>query len=93
MSWLVTDNTEVSSLAGAKGAPTSTAMMTSGRHSSRTTSIGKLLATPPSTSSLPFNSMGARALGMDMLARIAWARLPDPNTTARPVSRSVATAR
>ncbi len=49
-----------------------TAMITS-PHVWRATSIGRLLAMPPSTSSRPSISTGATAPGIDMLARIAWA--------------------
>ncbi len=68
-------------------------MMMSGRHSCRATSTGTLLATPPSANSLPSILTGTSALGIDMLARIALASSPEPNTTGEPVARSVATAR
>ena len=48
---------------------------------------------PPSTSKRPSISIGESAAGIDMLARIARARLPAPSTTASPVTRSPATAR
>ena len=48
---------------------------------------------PPSTSSRPSRSTGAKMPGADMLARSAVTRSPLPSTTASPVSRSVATAR
>jgi len=67
-------------------------MMTSA-HSLRASSIGRLLAMPPSTSSRPSNSTGAIAPGTDMLARIACATLPRSITTDSPVSISVAMAR
>ena len=69
-----------------------TAMMTSPQ-SLRASSMGRLLAMPPSTSSLPSISTGASAPGTDMLARIACAMLPCSSTTAWPVSMSVAMAR
>ena len=69
-----------------------TAMITS-PHSLRTSSIGRLLEIAPSTSRRPSISTGRIAPGIDMLARIACARLPWSSTTASPVSMSVATAR
>ena len=69
-----------------------TAMITSPQ-SSRAWSMGRLLAMPPSTSSLPSISTGASAPGTDMLARIACGRLPWDSSTESPVSMSVAIAR
>ena len=65
--------------------------MTTSAHSLRASSIGRLLAMPPSTSSRPSISTGAIAPGTDMLARIACAMLPRSSTTASPVSMSAAT--
>jgi hypothetical protein len=70
----------------------STAITTSAPMS-RATSTGRFIAMPPSTSSRPSISIGDRAAGIDMLARIARARLPEPSTTASPVTMSPATAR
>ncbi len=67
--------------------------MTTSPHSRRASSIGRLSASPPSTSRRPSISTGAITPGTDMLARIACATLPLPSATAAPVSRSVATAR
>ena len=69
-----------------------TAMMTSAQRL-RASSIGRLLAIPPSTSSRPSISTGDKAPGTDMLARIACARLPWSSTTDSPVSMSVPIAR
>ena len=54
---------------------------------------GRLAAEPPSTSCVPSSSTGGKTAGIDMLARIAVARLPLSMTTASPVARSQATAR
>ena len=70
-----TESAEVISLLFSGGVEMLTAMMTS-PHSLRASSIGRLLAMPPSTSSLPSISTGASAPGTDMLARIACAMLP-----------------
>ena len=67
--------------------------ITTSAHSLRASSIGRLLAMPPSTSSRPSISTGAIAPGTDMLARIACATLPRSSTTDSPVSMSVAIAR
>ena len=67
--------------------------MTTSPQSLRASSIGRLLAIPPSTSRRPSISTGAMAPGTDMLARIARDRLPRESTTASPVSMSAATAR
>ena len=59
----------------------------------RATSTGRLSVRPPSTSSMSPICAGAITPGTDMLARITRGRSPSSNTTARPVTRSVATAR
>ena len=59
----------------------------------RTTSTGKLLTSPPSTNNRPSISTGANAAGTLMLARITAESSPRSNTTASPVTKSVATAR
>ena len=66
-------------------------MITSAQ-SLRAWSIGRLSAMAPSTSSRPSISTGDIAPGTDMLARIAWDRLPWSSTTCWPVSMSVAIA-
>ncbi len=91
-SWPATVSAEVISLLFNGGVEMLTAMMTS-PHSLRASLIGRLLAMPPSTSSLPSISTGASAPGTDMLARIACAMLPRSSTTDWPVSMSVAIAR
>jgi len=83
---------EVSCLRVSGGVEMLTAMTTSA-HSLRASSIGRLLAMPPSTSRRPSISTGAIAPGTAMLARIAWATLPRSSTTDSPVSMSVAIAR
>ena len=67
--------------------------MTTSAPISRATSTGRFIAMPPSTSNRPSISIGDSAAGIDMLARIARARLPEPSTTASPVTMSPATAR
>jgi hypothetical protein len=74
------------------GVEMSTAITTSAQ-TLRAKPIGRLSAMPPSTSSRPSISTGANAPGTDMLARMAWDRLPRLSTTASPVSMSAATAR
>ncbi len=91
MSCAVTVSADVISLRVSGGVEMLTAMMTSAQ-SLRASSIGRLFAMPPSTSSRPSISTGAIAPGTDMLARIAWARLPWSSATASPVSMSVAIA-
>ena len=56
-------------------------------------STPRLRTRPPSTSSLPSISCGAKAPGTDMLARTAAFRLPLSSTTIWPVVMSVAMAR
>ncbi len=92
ISCAVTLSAEVISSRFSGGVEMLTAMMTS-PHSLRASSIGRLLAMPPSTSSRPSISTGAIAPGTDMLARMACARLPWSSTTDSPVSMSVAIAR
>ncbi|MNY44382.1 hypothetical protein D3C86_1794080 [compost metagenome] len=75
------------------GVPRLTAMTMSAPISSRVVWIGRLLVSMPSTRIMPPNSAGATAPGTDMLARITLASSPSLNTTALPVTRSVATAR
>ncbi len=91
-SWRLTLNADVicSRLSG--GVEMLTAITTVAQ-SLRASSIGRLLAMPPSTSKRPPISTGAIAPGTDMLARIAWATLPRSRTTDSPVSMSVASAR
>jgi hypothetical protein len=74
------------------GVPRLTAMTISAPIA-RAMSTGRLFVSPPSTSSLSPISAGAIAPGTDMLARMTDASSPSLNTTARPVTRSVATAR
>ena len=74
-----------------KGDPTLTAIITSALHWSRTSSIGTLATKAPSTSSLSPSLTGDIAAGADMLARIAFVRLPLRKTTLPPVTRSVET--
>ena len=59
----------------------------------RTVSIGRLLAMPPSTSIRSPQATGDMIAGIDMLARIAFARFPESSTTFSPVRISAATAR
>ena len=92
MSCPTTESAEVISLRFSGGVEMLTAITTSA-HSLRASSIGRLLAMPPSTSSRPSISTGAIAPGTDMLARIACATLPRSSTTDSPVSMSVAMAR
>ena len=92
MSCAVTQSAEVISFRFSGGVEMLTAITTSA-HSLRASSIGRLLAMPPSTSSRPSISTGAIAPGTDMLARIACATLPWSSTTDSPVSMSVAIAR
>ena len=54
---------------------------------------GRLAAMPPSTRARPSSRTGGKAPGIDMLARMAVARLPESRTTASPVAMSAATAR
>ena len=91
MSWPATDSADVISLRVNGGVEMLTAITTSPQ-SLRAWSIGRLLAMPPSTSSLPSISTGAIAPGTAMLARMACARLPLLSTTESPVSMSVAIA-
>ncbi|MNL28013.1 hypothetical protein D3C87_1496420 [compost metagenome] len=90
--WLVTPISEVRSSRFISGVPRLTAM-TMSAPMARATSTGRLSVRPPSTSSLPWYSVGATAPGTDMLARITFASSPSVNTTAVPATRSVATAR
>ncbi|MNZ90428.1 hypothetical protein D3C78_1093910 [compost metagenome] len=91
--WLDTPKIPVSCSRLSSGVPTLTAMMMSAPISSRAVCTGRLLVSMPSTSIMPSNSAGATAPGTDMLARITLANSPSRNTTALPVTRSVATAR
>ena len=86
-----TDSNEPIDSAGSIGEPTLTAITTSGAHSACTSRIGTLSTRPPSTILRPSISAGAISPGTDMLARIAWVRLPSRNTTLAPVPMSVAT--
>ncbi|MNN85979.1 hypothetical protein D3C81_2033290 [compost metagenome] len=70
-----------------------TAMMMSAPMSLRVVCTGRLLVSMPSTRIMPSTSAGATAPGTDMLARMTLASSPSLNTTALPVTRSVATAR
>ena len=54
---------------------------------------GRLSVSPPSTKSFPSISTGSISPGTDMLARMTLASSPELNTTALPVTRSVAIAR
>ena len=56
-------------------------------------SMGMLLTTMPSMSSLPSITTGENTPGMAMLADMATGRLPSFRTTCSPVPTSVATAR
>src|SRR5215475_14035542 len=68
MSCSTTASAEPSSSRFIAGVPMFTAMITSA-HISRTRSIGRLFAIPPSTRRCPCISTGATAPGIDMLAR------------------------
>ena len=56
-----------------------------------TTSTGRLFSAPPSTSNIPFHSTGAKAPGMDMLARMASGSEPESSTTSFPSTTSTVT--
>ena len=90
--WFVTPRMEVRSSAFSSGVPRLTAITTSAPIA-RTTSTGRLLVRPPSTSMRSPMRAGSMAAGTDMLARIAPASSPWSSTTALPLTRSVATAR
>jgi hypothetical protein len=72
------------------GEPTFTAITTSAPQRSRTSRMGTLSTRPPSTSLRARYCSGAIRPGTDMLARMAWVRLPSRNTTRSPVPMSVA---
>ena len=92
VNWAVTAMLDCRSSWPASGALTSTTMKISAPIS-LATSMGILLLIPPSTSSLPSCLTGGSAAGIDMLARMALARLPESRITASPLSMSVAIAR
>ena len=71
---------------------TSTAMTTSAPRS-RASSTGRFSTSPPSTRRRAPYGTGEKTPGIDMLARIASARLPPERTTFSPDTMSVATQR
>jgi hypothetical protein len=71
--------------------PRSTAMTTSAP-SARHIDTGTGLTRPPSTSSTPSRSTGAKTPGMAIEARTASSTCPSRSQTSRPDSSSVATA-
>ena len=86
-----TDSSEPTCSGRSSGEPTLTAITTSAPQRSRTSAIGTLSTSPPSTSlRLPIVT-GAISPGTDMLARIASVRLPSRMTTRSPLPMSVAT--
>ena len=92
VTWLMIFTRLVSFSLPAGGVPMLTAMRTSAP-ALRAVITGKFSATPPSTSSRPSISIGAKRPGNAMLARMASATFPRDRTIPSPLATSVAVAR